>query len=143
MIEGFDKELIGPASYDLRLGNLFKHKGNETITNGKAPTIKEIKLPYTIKPKEFVLGKSIEKLKMPIHLIGIAAPKSRTFRSGLDVVTSIVDPGYEGELIFGIYNIGSNNIELTNGMPIVKLLFLELKGEPIPLHTKYMGGKVV
>lgn len=146
MIENFKKENIGPCKYDFELGEIFKHKKTEKvidISENKLPELVELKLPYVLKPGEYVLGKTIEKFDTPLDLMSIYAIRSTAFRIGLNIICGINDPGYKGNAVFGIHNVSQNKVKLFKGMKLLQTAFLELKGEAIPIQTKYMGGKVL
>jgi dCTP deaminase len=99
---------------------------------------------YVIKPGEFVLGWTVERIKLP-HTSRIAARvegKSSLARIGLGVHVTAptihagfgfneLKPNYEGSPIrLEIWNIGPLDIKLTKGMPICQLIFEEVHGTP-------------
>ncbi len=145
MIKNFEKEQLKGSSYDLRLGEVFKHGKIAVVdvTVGKLPELKTITLPYVMQPNEFVIARTIEDLETPYDLMGILAPKAESFRTGLGIFVGLVDPGYKGPIVFGIKNLGENKITLTKGMPLVKITYSTIKGDTIPVQTKYMGGKIL
>ncbi|MBS3060541.1 MAG: dCTP deaminase [DPANN group archaeon] len=147
LINNYKKKNIQGAAIELRLGSLYKQdKGTVDILEGKWPDAKEILIeekPYTLKPGEFILGKTIESFDVPDDLAALVVPRSTIFRMGIESSTGFVDPGYQGELVVPMKNVGENPILLKHGMAVVKVIFLEVKGGTIPLFTRYMGGKVV
>jgi len=146
MIKNYKKENIGPCKYTFRLGEIFKHKKIDVVdvSKGKFPKLTELKLPYILKPGEFVIGKTIEEFDTPIDLMSIYAASSLSLRIGLNIVCGgINDPGYKGNAIFSIHNVSRNKIKLFNGMELLHTAFLKLKGKAVPVQTKYMGGKIL
>jgi len=146
MIENFKKENIGPCKYDFELGEIFKHKKTKEIidiSKDKFPELIELKLPYVLKPGEYVLGRTIEKFNMPLELLSIYASNSIAFRLGMNILCGLNDPGYKGNAIFGIHNISQNKILLFRGMKLLETAFVELKGDATPVQTKFMGGRVL
>ena len=146
MIKNYKKENIGPCKYKFRLGEIFKHKKIDLVDveHNIFPELIKLKLPYVLKPGEFVIGRTIEEFDTPIDLMSIYAASSLSLRIGLNVlVGGINDPGYKGNAILGIHNISPNKIKLFEGMKLLHTAFINLKGKAIPVQTKYMGGKIL
>lgn len=144
LLENYDLEKLGPTSINLRLKELYKLKKGKIDFSKKTPETKLISLekPYTLKPGEFVLGKTIEKINMPENLVGLLLKKGKAFRIGLDIHCSLVDSGYKGEIIFGIHNMSENEIVIRKKMSLNQLIILNTKGKSIPLVTQFIGGEV-
>lgn len=167
------RELTNPegAGFDLRLGEVYKIKGNallgethrktaeiELIASygGKHETVnqlheklsdrtnkREAKLrKIVIKPGEFYLVKTIESVNMPQNLTASITPRSTTYRSGLFIRTGNVPPGYCGGLIFGFKNEGPVTCELEMGARIVHIQFSEVKGGGSMYRGQWQGGRV-
>ena len=145
MLKNLKKENIGPCSYDFRLGELFRHTEMELVdlSENQVPEIETLQLPYIITPGEYVLATTIEEFDTPLDLMSIYAMKSTAFRIGLNVLCGLNDPGYQGPAVFGIQNISNNRIKLHYGMSLLQTAFVDLKGDPIPIQTHYMGGKIL
>ncbi|MFT4304689.1 MAG: dCTP deaminase domain-containing protein [Candidatus Woesearchaeota archaeon] len=145
MIKNYQKENIGPCKYSFRLGELYKHKKIDCVdlSKDKVPELKKLKLPYTLKPGEYVIGKTIEEFDTPIDLMSFYSMSSRAIRIGLNIMCGINDPGYKGNAIFGIHNVSNNKIKLFKGMKLLQTLFSDLQGNAIPIKTKFMGGKIL
>jgi len=146
MIKDARKENILGCKYSFRLGEIFQHEkiGLVDISKDKVPGLKKIKLPYVLKPGEFVLGRTIESFDTPLDLMSIYSASSTSIRIGLNIlVGGINDPGYKGNAIMGIQNVSANRIKLFEGMELMHTAFLELKGRAVPSCTKYMGGKIL
>ena len=146
IIEDYEKDFIGPCKYAFRLGEIFRHGKIELVDveNDKFPELIELKLPYSLKPGEFVIGRTIEKFNTPLDLMSIYAASSLSIRIGLNILFGgINDPGYKGNAIMGIQNVSLNKIKLFKGMKLLHTAFMELKGTAVPVQTKYMGGKIL
>ena len=146
MIENYKKENIGPCKYTFRLGEIFMHKKIDLVEvdREKFPELQEIKLPYILKPGEHVIGRTIEKFDTPMDLMSIYGASSTSVRIGLTIsIGGINDPGYKGNAVLGIHNTSPNKIKLFKGMELMHTAFIELKGNAIPVQTKYMGGKIL
>ena len=106
--EDFDVfEQIGPASLDFRLGNFFKiykrdrlqiiHP-NEPI---KAESVETIEVSdggeIILHPGQFVLGVTVEKIRVPYDLVARCEGRSSLGRLGIIIhsTAGFVDPGFE------------------------------------------------
>jgi len=145
MLKNFKKENIGPCSYDLRLKEIFKPKKIVIVDLSKDKITKftKLKLPYILKPGEFLLGKTFEEFDTPLNIMSILKTKSTSFRIGLKILCAVNDPGYKGEIVFGIHNISNNKIKIFKGMSLLQAVFIDLKGSSVPIQTKYMGGNLL
>ncbi len=145
MIKNFRKESIGPCSYDFRLGELFKHVEMPLVDSSKnqVPRLNKLRLPYVLAPGEYVLARTIEELDTPLDLMSIYAIRSSAFRIGLNILCGINDPGYSGKAVFGVLNVSQNKIKLSKGMKLLQTAFMDLKGNAVPIQTKYMGGRIL
>ncbi len=146
MIIDYKKDNIGPCSYNFRLGEVFKHKKTEKVIDPSKdimPELIELKLPYVIKPGEYVIGRTIESFDTPLDVMSFYTMRSIALRIGLNILCGHNDPGYKGNALMGIHNISQNRIRLTRGMELLATEFVSLKGEAIPIQTRYMGGKIL
>ena len=148
-----ERELTNPegAGFDLRLGEVFKISGKAFLgeTHRQTPNIKSVKVynpkkpqSIKIKPGEFFLVKTIEKINLPLNLSAVIIPRTTTFRSGLFIRTGPIQPGYSGELTFGLKNEGPITVEVEMGARFVHLIFHEIKGEGSAYRGQWQGGRV-
>lgn len=154
LVEGLsERELTNPegAGFDLRLGEVYKISGEaflgethrqtaeiELVQSYKEGTKRVIK----IKPGEFYLVKTIEKINLPVELSAVIIPRTTTFRSGLFIRTGPVQPGYQGELTFGLKNEGPITVIIEMGARFVHILFNEIKGGGSLYRGQWQGGRV-
>ncbi|MBI2032136.1 MAG: 2'-deoxycytidine 5'-triphosphate deaminase [Candidatus Levybacteria bacterium] len=154
LVEGLsERELTNPegAGFDLRLGEVFKIKGSAFLgeTERKTPDIKSVKVydpkkkgSIKIKPGDFFLVKTIEKINLPLNLSAVIIPRTTTFRSGLFIRTGPIQPGYSGELTFGLKNEGPIAVEIEMGARFVHVIFHEIKGGGSKYRGQWQGGRV-
>lgn len=154
LVEGLsERELINPegAGFDLRLGEVFKISGTALLgeKHRKTPDIKSVKIynskkpsSIKIKPGDFFLVKTIEKINLPVDLSAIILPRTTTFRSGLFIRTGPIQPGYSGELTFGLKNEGPVTVEIEMGARFVHVIFHEIKGGGSKYRGQWQGGRV-
>nr|MBI5455439.1 2'-deoxycytidine 5'-triphosphate deaminase [Candidatus Levybacteria bacterium] len=145
LVEGLsERELTNPegAGFDLRLDEVYKISGSAFLgeTHRQTPDIKSVakfgkQKSIKIKPGDFFLVKTIEKINLPINLSAVIIPRTTTFRSGLFIRTGPIQPGYCGELTFGLKNEGPITVEVEMGARFVHVLFHEIKGA----GSKYRG----
>lgn len=148
-----ERELTNPegTGFDLRLGEVFKISGEAFLgeTHRKTPDIESVMVydpkknkSIKIKPGEFFLVKTIEKINLPIDLSAVILPRTTTFRSGLFLRTGPIQPGYQGELTFGLKNEGPITVEIEMGARFVHVIFHEIKGEGSAYRGQWQGGRV-
>lgn len=77
-----------------------------------------------IKPGEFVLLTTAEKLTMKTNVMAFISMRSHYKYRGLINVSGFhVDPGYEGKLIFSAYNAGPNDVVVRRDDPMFLIFF--------------------
>ena len=154
LVQGLsERELTNPegAGFDLRLGEVFKISGSAFLgeTERKTPNIKLIqkyskdnKSSLKIKPGDFYLVKTVEKINLPLNLSAVIIPRTTTFRSGIFIRTGPIQPGYQGELTFGLKNEGPITVEIEMGARFVHVLFHEVAGGGSKYRGQWQGGRV-
>lgn len=147
-----ERELNNPegAGFDLRVGEVFRLKDGdaflgeterhtpETESVAKYGKDKEI----IVKPGEYFLVKSIEKVNLPFNVSAIFRPRSTLQRCGLILVTAAASPGYSGELTFGLHNVGKNVVKIEMGARVVHALFFETGENVSSYRGQWQGGRV-
>ena len=136
-IDPWDPAMVQPASVDLRLGNTFRVFHNHRVTAidlREPPTnlTEEVVVaegdPFAIHPGEFVLGRTLEQVRIPDDVVARIEGKSSLGRLGLIVhaTAGFVDPGFRGTLTLEITNLTRVPIVLWPGKPIAQLSFMTL-----------------
>ncbi len=93
---------------------------------------------FFMEPGEFTLGSTIERFKMPLGVVGFVKNKSSWVRRGIDAAhDTVLEPGWEGYLTLEITNHGYERIRITEGDPIVKIVFLRMDQEVSGYKGKY------
>jgi dCTP deaminase len=84
--------------------------------------------PFAIHPGEFVLGRTLEQVRIPDDVVARIEGKSSLGRLGLIVhaTAGFVDPGFEGTLTLEITNLTRVPIKLYAGLLIAQLSFMAL-----------------
>ncbi len=144
---------IGSSSVDIRLGTSFKYfklikQTHFDITNIEklAEEIneysEEVKLgsaePFILHPKDFVLGSTLEYLKLPDNLTARLEGRSTWGRVGLQIhsTAGLVDPGFKGSLTFELHNLGKLPLPLFPGVRIGQLVFYPIDNVGIDYSKK-------
>ncbi len=151
-----DREMNNPegAGFDLRMGEVFELEGDGFLGVEERDTPKinsiakydsekpEKENYFVFEPGKYYLIKTIEKVNLPITISGIIFPRTTLFRSGLGLFNGVVQPGYSGELTFGICNLGKSNIKVSFGARVVHITFHEVLGEGNQYRGQWQGGRV-
>ncbi len=157
LIEGLcEREINNPegAGFDLRLKEVYDIEGEgflgvEERKTPEARLIAEYDSSlgekdnfFIFEPGKYHLIKTIEKVNLPLDLSGIIFPRTTLFRSGLCLFNGIVQPGYSGELTFGLTNLGSQPVKVSFGARIIHITFHEIRGEGNQYRGQWQGGRV-
>lgn len=148
-----ERELTNPegAGFDLRLGQVYKISGDAFLgeTERKTADIELIqeykegeKRTIVIKPGDYLLVSTIEKVNIPLWLTVNFKPRTTTFRSGLFLRTGNGAPGYSGILTFGLKNEGPIEVTIEMGARFVHAQFEEVLGEGNQYRGQWQGGRV-
>lgn len=147
LIEPFDEAQVQPASYDMRLGDnvrVFKPGVNYIDTKSTDDfTEPHIVFENGFLLSGFALAVTVEKVKMPSHMIARVEGKSSLARLGLfiHVTAGFIDPGFEGHITLELYCTGRRTITLYPGMPICQVSFQRLDGvAKNPYQGKYQSS---
>ena len=116
-------EDIQPNSIDLHLDSKLKTIHNKTIDLKGGS--------YKLKPYEFILGATFEKVNIPLDLVAHIDGKSSIGRLGvfIHVSSGFVDSGFRGNLTLEIFNASDKEFTLVEGMPIAQIVFETLTTE--------------
>ncbi|PLX28120.1 hypothetical protein C0583_02715 [Candidatus Parcubacteria bacterium] len=149
-----EKENPEGAGFDLRLAEVYELEGSgflgvenrdtpkSSLVAKDDPSKSEEENSFIFKPGEYYLVKTMEKVNLPTTLSGIIFPRTTLFRSGLVLANGIVQPGYSGELTFGICNMSKSNIKVSFGARVVHITFQEVLGEGNQYRGQWQGGRV-
>lgn len=125
------------AGIDVRLGRVFSiarpwatRVGEYIDPDGASPSssletfILAFGQPLIIHPHQFVLGRTLELVRMPSDLVSYVIGRSSWGRRGLIVATAVVvHPGFSGPIILELRNLGETPIALYPMDRIAQLVF--------------------
>ncbi|MGD1046739.1 MAG: hypothetical protein ABR936_15630 [Bacteroidota bacterium] len=129
----YDKKLLTPVGYDLRIGN--EYSISNIIGKGKLKENEE----FCVKSGETVFIRILERIAMPKNrnISGIVVSKVSITAKGLINSTTTLDPDWKGNLLLVLHNHSQSNIKLKQGQPICTVMFLENKTPSTKPSEKY------
>jgi dCTP deaminase len=152
-IDPYDESLLQPSSVDVRVDRYFR-----VFHNARYPFI-DVKLPqeeltelvevaddqaFILHPGEFVLGSTLERVKLPDDLVARLEGKSSLGRLGLLIhsTAGFIDPGWDGHVTLELSNVANLPITIYHGMKIGQVSFMQLS-EPAtaPYGSEGFGSK--
>jgi dCTP deaminase len=139
-ISPFDEKDLGPASYDLSLGDTLRifvpQESPYSVTDDAdfVDITKLIKLNqkgYTMSPGETVLGITAEKISLGSHIAGWLEGRSRFARLGLMVHISspFMHPGINNRQVLEIANLSPSALTLFPKTKICQFVFEYCEGK--------------
>lgn len=140
LVNPFTIENLQPASVDLHLNNDLKK------INGEIIDIEDES--YFLKPHEFILASTLERVKIPIDLVGHVDGRSSIGRLGVmvHITAGYIDSGFEGNITLELFNASEQEFELRYGDSICQIIFEQLTSPcarpygSAGLGSKYQGS---
>jgi deoxycytidine triphosphate deaminase len=130
LIEPYSENNISAASYDLTLGVEYFQNGKISELTDKVPTI-------VLKPGDFIIAQSYEKVKLPNCISAKFDLTVSMFCKGLILSNGPqVDPGFSGKLFCLLFNTSNDTIELKKGEHYATIEFYKLIE---PTNKPYVG----
>jgi len=137
IIEPFNKKIIKPAGITLHLGDtLLIQQAGKTVDVKKkiTPDYKKVIIskddPYTLKPGEFLLSHTLEKVSVSKNIGFLIEGRSTLARVGLTVVQTamLIYPGHTSRCItLELANHSPSPINLYKDMKIARAVIIGLK----------------
>ena len=158
VVDPYDPDLVQPSSIDVRVDRRFRvfHNARYPYIDVKQPQEDLTELvevddeqPFILHPGEFVLGSTLERVKLPDALLARLEGKSSLARLGLLIhsTAGFVDPGWDGHVTLELSNVANLPITIYYGMKIGQISFVQLS-EPAEtpygadtLGSKYQGQR--
>jgi dCTP deaminase len=147
-IDPFDPSCVQPSSVDLHVDDQFRVFANSRYpfidVREEMPDLTELVQvkpdePFILHPGEFVLGSTLERVRIPDDLVARLEGKSSLGRLGLLIhsTAGYVDPGWDGYLTLELSNVANLPITLYPGMKIGQISFFRLTS---PAEKPYGGA---
>ena len=149
-IDPLGDNAIQPSSIDLRLAAQFRIFRNHTmghidVKQDLSDLTEMLTMPddepFILHPGEFVLGSTLERVKVPVDLVARIEGKSSLGRLGLLIhsTAGFVDAGWNGQLTLELSNVASLPITLYPGLKIGQISFMQMT---TPADQPYGSGEV-
>ncbi|MDX6645492.1 MAG: dCTP deaminase [Miltoncostaeaceae bacterium] len=152
-IEPFDDALVQPSSVDVRVSGQFRvfRNNRQPFIDVRRPSEDLTDLveivgddPFILHPGEFVLGSTLERVRIPDDLVARLEGKSSLGRLGLLIhsTAGYIDPGWDGQITLELSNVATLPITIYLGMRIGQISFLQLSTPADQTYRgKYMGQR--
>ena len=149
-IEPYDEALLQPSSVDVRVDRFFRvfHNARYPFIDVKQPQedlTEAVEIgdeqPFILHPGEFVLGSTLERVRLPDDLVARLEGKSSLGRLGLLIhsTAGFIDPGWDGHVTLELSNVANLPITIYFGMKIGQISFMQLSE---PAETPYGAGSL-
>ena len=156
LVDPYDAALVQPSSIDVRVAGQFRvfHNSRRPFIDVREPLDDLTELveispdaPFILHPGEFVLGSTVERVRLPDDLVARLEGKSSLGRLGLLIhsTAGFIDPGWDGTITLELSNVARLPITIHLGMKIGQISFMRLDrpaerpyGHP-ELGSKYQG----
>lgn len=138
LIESFDESSIVHCAYELSMGDQ-SYVTSSDDTNTRIRVTLDTGTVVNILPGQLAQLVVKEYIKIPSDAVGLLSMKSKFKMSGLVNVSGFhVDPGYEGRLVFAVFNAGSVPIVIQQDEPTFLLWYVSLDS---PTTDLYRGSR--
>ena len=156
VIDPYEPSFVQPSSVDLRVGDGFRvfvnHRYSEIDPRSPQSDLTQLvavgpKDPFMLHPGEFVLGSTLERIKLGDDVVARLEGKSSLGRLGLLIhsTAGFIDPGFEGHITLELSNVATLPIAIYPEMKIGQISFYQMTtaaefpyGSP-ELGSKYQG----
>jgi len=133
LLEDINCENIQGASYDLRLGDEYFHRGKIKKLNKENPII-------VMNPGDYVLASSIENCNFPKDIAGRFDLSVGLFFKGVILSNGPqIDPGFQGKLFCLLFNTSNEKVQLKRGAHFATIEFIKLIEPTEPYKGNYQG----
>ena len=94
---------------------------------------------FTLKPGQFVLAQTLERVQIPSSLMGFVEGRSSYARLGVTVHATApkIDPGFCGHITLEMANFGELSVELSAGRDKPAQLLLAKITQPLKMSEVY------
>ncbi len=136
-IDPYDASLLQPSSVDVRVDRYFRVFNNALYpyidVKQEKPELTQLveiddERPFILHPGEFVLGSTLERVRLPDDLVARLEGKSSLGRLGLLIhsTAGFIDPGWDGHVTLELSNVANLPIAIYPGMKIGQISFLQM-----------------
>src|SRR5580698_5157809 len=158
VIDPLGDDCIQPSSVDLHVDRYFRLFRNHTqrvidVREDQEDLTELVEVkdgdPLVLHPGEFLLGSTVERVRLPVDLVARLEGKSSLGRLGLLIhsTAGFVDAGWDGHLTLELSNVANLPITLYPGMKIGQISFFQMTTAAerpygsSGLNSKYLGQR--
>ncbi|MCS4298404.1 MULTISPECIES: dCTP deaminase domain-containing protein [Acinetobacter] len=134
---------------DLSLSELFQineESGELLIDVRRTPSSKPVELNkeniYVLEPGCAYLARTIEEFNLPQNLACSFFPRSTLFRSGILFESAVLSTGYNGPMVFGLYNMNSKPFYIQKNARFAQVIFQEVMGNVNGYKGQWQLGRI-
>jgi dCTP deaminase len=148
-IDPYDDALLQPSSVDVRVDRLFRvfHNNRYPFIDVKVEQAELTELvevddrAFILHPGEFVLGSTLERIRLPEDVVARLDGKSSLGRLGLLIhsTAGFIDPGWDGHVTLELSNVANLPITIYPGMKIGQISFMQMTE---PARTPYGAPEI-
>jgi len=153
VVEPYEEGMVQPSSVDVRVDRRFRvfHNARYPYIDVRQPMeglTEAVEVsdaePFILHPGEFVLGQTLERVRLPDDIVARLEGKSSLGRLGLLIhsTAGFVDSGFEGNLTLELSNVANLPVTIYYGMPIGQISFMRMDS-PVerPYGSRKAGSK--
>lgn len=131
LIQPFEDDEVEQSSYTLHIGNeVFVTKDHRNSDSRHVRTKLKLNQDFEIPAGQFAFLLTCETVKVPKNAIAFISMKAKIKHRGLINISGFhVDPGYDGKLLFSVYNAGPSSIRLNQGQPCFLIWYADLDSD--------------
>src|SRR6202142_1089104 len=148
-IDPYDPALLQPSSVDVRVDRYFRVFRNNLypyidVKQAQEDLTELVEIddePFILHPGEFVLGSTLERVRLPDDLVARLEGKSSLGRLGLLIhsTAGFIDPGWDGHVTLELSNVANLPITIYYEMKIGQISFMLLTE---PTSTPYGSSEI-
>jgi dCTP deaminase len=152
-IDPYEDELLQPSSVDVRVDRYFRVFHNNRypfidVREEQEDLTELVEITedraFILHPGEFVLGSTLERIRLPDDLVARLDGKSSLGRLGLLIhsTAGFVDPGWNGHVTLELSNVANLPVTIYPGMKIGQISFVQLsEAAAAPYGSSELGSK--
>jgi dCTP deaminase len=130
VVSDFSADQLDCNAYTLRMGNCYFRTADSEEKQLPQKVFLTPGQPFIIPPGQFGYLLSKETVRVPVNCMAFISLRTGFKYQGLINVSGFhVDPGYEGKLVYAVYNASPSPVQICENDPVFKIWFASL-GQP-------------
>ena len=127
LIEGDGSPVVDCNAFQLRVGDEIFVTPHLDEANDLTKRRLSVSEPFLIPPQQFAFILTEERVRVPVNAMAFISMRATYKMQGLVNVSGFhVDPGWEGKLIFAVYNAGPSPVHLERGLRLFLIWYADL-----------------